>query len=304
MGLKRISGIEGKLVELIAIKMNFSYEYHIYDSQHIGYVFPNLSTTGVFKELAEGRADFALGGTSCTHFRMRLLPCSKQYFMSKVRVMLKPGGHYTALEVLFYPFKIEAWLLLFSLVNIRILLKLLSKHLEVHQGFVQLLLIAWLLMIFFYRISFEGSYFKFLHNQPLKPLPSNAEEMKKQKYGVVSDLCHIRFKEYYIDLKIGVIKDFTLWETIEFIRDTNEKIAALVNIEILTYYLSKNTEERGNFLVIKDGMMLDPLCIYFKRNSFLTSTNGAKLLMLPGATAPAVPTAAIVGSTKHSNLSQ
>lgn len=106
-----LSGFEGDLVDMLAIKLNFTVRYEI-SSISWGFARKMGQSTGLMKMIQEEQVDFGVGCMAFAYDRHKYLKPGIAHYTSKVLFAVPAGRPFTAFEKLFRPFSVPIWSLI------------------------------------------------------------------------------------------------------------------------------------------------------------------------------------------------
>ncbi|XP_055915355.1 uncharacterized protein LOC129948390 [Eupeodes corollae] len=277
-----ISGIDGWYLNTLAGVMNFSINA-ILSEDTAGKTSPtNGTVNGVFKMMNEGFGDFSLGGSFCDVFRMSQFSSTTDYFTTYLKIIVKFPKPYSSLEILLLPFDHYTWFTLLLILIAKWIGNLFWKRNSIEmasfeKSSARFHIFTWLFSILILQSSYEGSIFKFLHNNPRRELPSSLEEALADGYTIIAK------STYYTALK--QISDFS--DRFIFIDASQPKLIEEFNrkegkyaLVIFGELLSKNTSEEAKyrqFITVKNPLLQNIVCIYLPKFSYLTNEFNRRL---------------------------
>lgn len=109
------------LSQSLNFKMNFTY------IGHEGYLYENRSTSGVFKELNEGRADLGVCDLWLKAIRLKYFDSTSSYISEKITFIIPPGREFQSFEILILPFSIPTWIVVLASYFIGVLVIFIVK---------------------------------------------------------------------------------------------------------------------------------------------------------------------------------
>jgi hypothetical protein len=104
---KTMKGRDVKLVQALAESLNFTIDYILVESK--GNLLENGSTTGLWKSLANGAAEFSPANSGFKPIRLKYFDATTPYADNQDIFIIPPPKDLTSFEKLFLPFQIISW---------------------------------------------------------------------------------------------------------------------------------------------------------------------------------------------------
>lgn len=211
-------GREIALMKTLSEALNFTLDLKVSNHSLLyGKVYENGTSTGVIRDLLQGKADIILGDYFLKLSRLAYSDASKSYFSSKIVIVVPPGRHLKPIEKLLQPFKKNVWiglgLSLFTIIGVITIfqvkyrnavmiaferrspiISLLSLMFGISQAkspqrnFSRLLTISCLIFFIVLQAIYQGSLYKFLQSESkIKELNSLEEIIENRLEFYVTD---------------------------------------------------------------------------------------------------------------------
>ncbi|XP_017051822.1 uncharacterized protein LOC108095292 [Drosophila ficusphila] len=262
--LRRLEGLDGKLIRLMAGKMNFTIE--LVPNEPAGLIggasFLNGTQTGAYKMLLERRANLTIGCAACTPERATFLAATGPYSQMPYVLVMRARGGYSIYEIMLFPYAESTWLLLFVILCIHILL---NRCFRMPSP----VLAGWLLWTFIVRASYEASVFNFIHNSPVKPSPRTLQSTLDNGYQFITD-----HATYRMTLKLPSFTGRTTIspgqpvDVFDALLKSPWGTAAFTSRAFLADHLVKHREHRNRLVILAEKILDNMLCIYFPHGSY------------------------------------
>ena len=190
-GTRLMSGREISLITTLAETLNFKIVYSYIGDE--GYFYPNKTSIGVLKSIADNKTDLALSNLWLKMNRMKSFGASFSYSSDQIVFVIPLGKKFTALQTLIYPFKRTFWglILLFYFIGVLVIFFVKRKSKTVQnfifgsgvrnpfmnmftaflggnqkklpkRNFARYLLMMFLIYSLVIRTLYQGSFFKLL----------------------------------------------------------------------------------------------------------------------------------------------
>lgn len=123
-----LTGIEGKLINFLSERMNFTQMIIIPNNAFRGIIYENGSSTGASKLIYDGLANVSIGEYGITVNVIKYMDVTYSYMESSLAFAIPLPRALTSLEKFFVPFDIEVWMYLWSTVSIVCILITILKN--------------------------------------------------------------------------------------------------------------------------------------------------------------------------------
>ncbi|XP_055856145.1 uncharacterized protein LOC129919315 [Episyrphus balteatus] len=281
---KELSGIDGNFLIFLSKAMNFTLD--IYESPGgLGEVLPNGTMRGAFKILQDGEGDLTVGGTICSNVRRSYLACTRSYYTTAVEMIVKKPDPYSSLEILLFPFDSQMWLTFFLFFVINLTIRSLRKKITNSFGrrkiySARLQVISWLLSIFIIRSSYEGSIFKFLHNQPIRRAPQSFEEALQDGYKFVAKSTYFPFIKHIPNLVDKLIlTEVSLSKLFDEFDKYNGKYG-FINLDNYLTVIANDSTRYQHYAQVREPILHHIVCVYLPKFSFFTKELNNQIQMM------------------------
>ncbi|XP_055850431.1 uncharacterized protein LOC129915002 [Episyrphus balteatus] len=279
----RRSGVDIEFLNFFKNNMNVTWNFINIESGP-GEIYSNGTISKGFKMLNERRGDLMACGSVLDSKRISRFAATQFYYGKSARIILKPPEKYGPLSVLLFPFDKFTWLIVFLVIvgkwNFEALWNRISKKLYFSKRLsLKALMPVWLLGVLIIRSSYEGSLYKYLHDNPLKKLPQNLNEAITDGYTLI-----VQKNFYYnygqkllmeIDKSSILLIDLPIEEIHKyFTKIKNGKYTLLSSGDYLAGYRSHKSPLREKYqsLIVSDEVILMFYTgIYMPKFSFLTA---------------------------------
>ncbi|XP_055842728.1 uncharacterized protein LOC129909679 [Episyrphus balteatus] len=296
------NGIEGKLLEFIALKMNFSVNFVMLNETQIE---RTLEETGkVFDELFWDGVDFVIGAL---HFKPTFyedyFQATNGYYLSDYNIILSSRrGKISPLAKLLFPFTTTVWVyvliyfgvgaivafgatwlteriqdfILGSLNRVALYNMFLTAlgggvHRTPKRNLARFLLCTWMILWLVLRSGYQSALFNFIRMDISLAPPENIDDILKENYKIF--LTPTVYKALGKLPSIQAASEFlngTEVENFPLLKEaTNKKIAFLTPYEYFGYYKKHHIEDISEFYVVKEHLFTQQLSMYLRRDSFL-----------------------------------
>lgn len=109
-GSNRFSGRDIKLINTLAESLRFRINYTFFGNE--GYVLDNGTAKGPLKTLLDGDADLSISDWWLKNNRKKFFDATNVYVNDQIVFIVPPAREFTPFEKLFYPFKLQFWILI------------------------------------------------------------------------------------------------------------------------------------------------------------------------------------------------
>ncbi|XP_055604690.1 uncharacterized protein LOC129752925 [Uranotaenia lowii] len=296
-----VEGIEARLIQLIARKLNFRINYVLPpDNKQWGYIGPNNSIS-LMKMIQEKEVDFGIGSIAFTKSRHEYLKVGVAHHTTKVVIAIPDGRSYTAVEKLIRPFDDSVWCALLFVIFIAIIVimciqhfqlqtSLLGRHptlsiFEVMFGISQkslpqnnvprILLFTWMYYCFVIRNVYQGLMFSILQEDPHKPPLENIDEVLSEGLYFYMNNVARRFFLNMPEVQDRIIdlpnqKDNLLHALSELATHRLHGVV-VVPIDNIAYF-NRHNAKLGMVHCLKQAIATYPIGVHYPKNSPLTKS--------------------------------
>ncbi|XP_055842725.1 uncharacterized protein LOC129909676 [Episyrphus balteatus] len=284
-GIEKISsGFEGQLLKELSSLMNFSVEIIVPPKdQERGVVFCNYTKgTGAINMLDKRIADMSLGSFWFTRARSQVLTASDSYFQSSnVAVLVKNSLNYESPGILWFPYKFKASMVLIAsfiiMLGFGYIIEKWSTFMPNKRRRNRCInFIAWTLGLPSITLPVQNSRRIFVMAWILFGLVIRAQySVVALDYTIIlSQFGYNALNDTTIFTDTGLqhkIIDFQGHESPLFVyleKHSNERLFVISPLEFLLNYVGEN-RKGGVLTTLKESFMLQNICIYFTKHSFL-----------------------------------
>lgn len=123
-----LTGRDIRLVQTLARSLNFSIDYVFVETK--GNLYENGSSTGLWKTLAEGKADFSPANSGLKTSRLKFFDATTPYADNQDVFIIPPPQDLTAFEKLLRPFTNPSWVLILSCFLVGVAIIFTTKQLS------------------------------------------------------------------------------------------------------------------------------------------------------------------------------
>ncbi|KAH8368541.1 hypothetical protein KR084_012830 [Drosophila pseudotakahashii] len=262
--MERLEGLDGKLLRILAHKMNFTLELIPNEPAGLlgGSSFVNGTLTGVYQMLRERRANMTIGCAACTPERSTYLAATSPYSQMAYIIVMRARSGYSIYEVMLFPFERYTWLLLGSILGLNWIF---GRWWRMPSP----VLAGWMLWIFVIRASYEASVFNFIHNGPVKPSPQTLEQTLAAGYRFITD-----HATYRMTLNLPAFLGKTTItpgqpvDVFDALLKAPPKTGAFTSRAFLADHLVKHRDHRNRLLILAEKIVDNMLCMYFPHGSY------------------------------------
>ncbi|XP_053947743.1 uncharacterized protein LOC128856465 [Anastrepha ludens] len=298
-----LGGIEGKLIEYLAITMNFSLEFRWLDKKDASRTLDKEGS--VFRELFSNGTDFIVGAFpyKSTAKGDPYTP-TFPYFLSSFNFIVNSNlAPYSPFKKLFLPFKSDIWILLLIIYIVGFLLKrtatllgtatrpfifgpkhnmptfnmfsvclgvALPQQQVPSRNFARYILMLWLILTMLLRSSYQAFLFNLIKSNIGPPPPNTIADLLRQNYQLlmtegVLDTVH--------DLPVissrAKILNMTRFESFQLVGQPQQRIAVLTPYEYFDYFKRYHLNITKRIHVVDERVFTQQLSFYMASNSML-----------------------------------
>ncbi|XP_037932775.1 uncharacterized protein LOC119667544 [Teleopsis dalmanni] len=295
-------GFEGKLLEYIATKMNFSVQFYWMNEEEIKQTVDDENT--IFDKLFSTGTDFVFGAfqykaTQTTDSHSPTTP----YYLSRFYFIVNSDlEHYGPLLKLTLPFMNEIWYLLaityicgfiftgalyfidkskrYFIVGYKNKTPLYNMFIASlggtiitppNRNFARFILFLWIMKTMVLRIAYQAFLYHFIKSDLHLLPPQTILELYQQKYDVfVTDVVYDLLDDLPLLRTITHVSNATNLYNFDLIKNNTSKVSILTALEYFGYYRRENVYNT-DFYVIPDKLFTQQLSIYMRKNSMILS---------------------------------
>ncbi|EDV47500.1 uncharacterized protein LOC6551502 [Drosophila erecta] len=259
-----LDGLDGKLLRIVARKMNFTLRLIPNEPEGLigGFSFMNGTFTGAYKMLRERRANITIGCAACTPERSTFLEATSPYSQMAYIIVMRARGGYSIYEVMLFPFEKYTWLLLSTVLGLHWIV---GSRWRMPSP----ILAGWMLWIFVIRASYEASVFNFIHNSPVKPSPRTLEQALNGGFRFITD-----HATYRMTLQIPSFQGKTSIsagqpvDVFDALMKAPWKTGAFTSRAFLADHLVRHRKHRNRLVILAEKIIDNMLCVYFPYGSY------------------------------------
>ncbi|XP_054727323.1 uncharacterized protein LOC129237000 [Anastrepha obliqua] len=298
-----LGGIEGKLIEYLAVTMNFSLEFRWLDKKDASRTLDKEGS--VFRELFSNGTDFIVGAFpyKSTAKGDPYTP-TFPYFLSSFNFIVNSNlAPYSPFKKLFLPFKSDIWILLLIIYIVGFLLKRTATLLGIatrrfifgaknnrpafnmfsvclgvalpqqqvpSRNFARYILMLWLILTMLLCSSYQAFLFNLIKSNIGPPPPNTIADLLRQNYQLlmtegVLDTVH--------DLPVissrAKILNMTRFESFQLVGQPQQRIAVLTPYEYFDYFKRYHLNITKHIHVVDERVFTQQLSFYMASNSML-----------------------------------
>ncbi|XP_043949026.1 uncharacterized protein LOC108023785 [Drosophila biarmipes] len=262
--MDRLDGLDGKLMRILAYKMNFTLKLIPNEPAGLlgGSSFLNGTLTGAYKMLFERRANMTIGCAACTPERSTYLAATSPYSQMGYIIVMRVRSGYSIYEVMLFPFEGYTWLMLALVLGLH---RIVRRWWRMPSP----VLAGWMLWIFVIRASYEASVFNFIHSAPLKPAPQTLEQALRDGFRFITD-----HATYRMTLKLSAFRGKTTIsagqpvDVFHALLNASSKTGAFTSLSFLADHLVKYRSHRNKLVILAEKIVDNMLCMYFPHGSY------------------------------------
>ncbi|XP_055910835.1 uncharacterized protein LOC129945201 [Eupeodes corollae] len=269
---KNAFGFDVDILKSLADIMNFQIDVQIIPENNETHKFLDRV---LFDHIDDG--DLMIGGFLCSKDRIENFAGTNYFSSSSLQLVVKKPKAYSSLEILFFPFDWYTWLILLFILTARgvgqVLWKKFFKYfLYLGTSSSRIHLLSWLMGILVIQSSYEGSVFKFIHNQPQRKIPNNFEESIEAGYNYLAKKSYLYALDPYFSSFPGKIfyHDVPfMYQLFDELDKRDDSYAAFTTCdELFVHRIDPSRYER--YYTLKKPFHNNVLCIYMSKFSFFT----------------------------------
>ncbi|XP_055842727.1 uncharacterized protein LOC129909678 [Episyrphus balteatus] len=281
-GEPNVYGIEGDLLQMLAVKMNFKLEFIETDIR--GRIFPNLTSAdyGAVKHVMDGTANITINSFGYQEFHLKAMLASYTYANYDIVVAIPQGQPLSSFQRLTKPFKYIIWSCLCTSV-----LKVkdfvfgplntipFTNLVNVFFGgpvtvlpFARYILLIWLLYTMVLRNAYSGELYMMLQDSSSTTTLKNVEEMVSKNYTFwcADNTIEVVLKSTNSKL-LEVFRGFP-FRYLSKLREENIKIGVVIFKPYVRIY-NRIFHPIPLIQTLPNKLLSAPLTMYLQRNSYL-----------------------------------
>ncbi|XP_011193653.2 uncharacterized protein LOC105219308 [Zeugodacus cucurbitae] len=296
-------GIEGKLLEYLAVTMNFTLKFRLLDAYENSHILDRRGV--VFKELIANGTDFVVGGFPYkTPVKEDVFTPTFPYFLSSFNFIVNSNLEpYSPFTKLFLPFNSHIWsLLLFIYLGVfalRLIVSLMgvrpsnfifgaTNHMPglnmlnvclggalpsnqlPQRNFARYFLMLWLIMTMLLRSSYQAFLYNLIKSNIGRPPPKTIAELLRQDYQLLmtADVLATVYDLPVISANAQIL-NISRFESFELVRRPDRRIAILTPYEFVGYFKRYNASFTKGVHVVEERVFTQQLSFYMASNSML-----------------------------------
>ncbi|XP_030381642.1 uncharacterized protein LOC115629334 [Scaptodrosophila lebanonensis] len=296
--LRRISGIDGELLRLLAKKMRF--RIRLYVPSRRSEIWSAGNYSGCFAQLASGVANMAIGGLSGSDRNRQYFSLSAVYQLNYLVFVVANDKDIPQVAHLLCPFRNRVWnLLLLLLLAVLLATPWLRAYLPhpvesllastfgnpigVHRLSgrisVRYLLASWLLFTLVLRSAYQGKMFDVLRVSRPKPLPNGLGDLLAQNYTLVSGV----FFDFYPESRTRLVPGkFSVRFKLVQRAKREDRIATISLINNLAHWNMENWDS-SRLVRLHEPVYVYQVVLYFPKHSIFKFVFDRKIEQLEGS---------------------
>ncbi|KAM7341634.1 uncharacterized protein ACRADG_009354 [Cochliomyia hominivorax] len=300
---KRLSGIEGEILKLLAEALNF--KIRMLFSEELSAIDLKLnSSSGCFKNLEQQSAQIAIGGLSSSLENNYKFSKSFTYHTTPYKFVVRSNILFGPIKQLLNPLNETTWILLlitFALLIILIQLIEQKNISKLHnllfgysnkdptfnmiltflgyamtdrtvprRNFPRFLLMSWLLLALVIRNGYQGKMFDSLRLSKRMSVPKTIADLIAMDYTLLSS----SYTNFYPQNKTLIFHNFS--ELLAQIESNDKLLTGAVILDSLAHYNYKN-RCTSSLTSVDETIYLYQCVMYFSKNSILRESLERKL---------------------------
>ncbi|KAH8292727.1 hypothetical protein KR018_008918 [Drosophila ironensis] len=295
-----VAGIDWEVLQLLAKALNFQIKLRIPNEP--SEIFGEGNVTGCFAQLAEGRAQMAIGGMSGSDRRRWFFSKSAVYHQSPFVMVVRQDRFLGRMGALLLPFRGKVWLVIIAILVAALVVTLgLSSRMRLQHAlenlvlvslgnpmptqrvprisFLRYLLASWLLLTLVLRCAYQARLFDVLRLQHWHPLPQDITGLVSGNYTLVSNVYH----DFYPHGLTRPIKG-SFEERFERLQLSGpaERLTTISLASSLAYWNHKHRNS-SRLTFVRKPIYTYQLVLYLPRRSFLKPAIDRKIKQLQAA---------------------
>ncbi|XP_065368914.1 uncharacterized protein LOC135961345 [Calliphora vicina] len=302
MDMKRLAGIEGEILKLVAEALNF--KIHMRFSGEFSEIGSRLNSTGCFRDMELRRAQICIGGLSSTIKYDYLFTRSIAYHTTPYKFVVRDNIFFGPIKQLINPLDKSTWIILLTFFAISILLIQIINRLEIPQirdfifgvknpsptfyliitflgysmptqilptrNFARFLLMSWLLLSLEVRSGYLGKMFDSLRLAKRVPVPKTIAELIAMDYTLLDSM----YNSFYPMNKTLIWQDrFSLLQQVQ---SSEKRLTGAVILDYWNHYHFKNRSIHS-LIPVAETIHSYQCVMYFNKHSFLPDSFNRKL---------------------------
>ncbi|XP_037809286.1 uncharacterized protein LOC119602034 [Lucilia sericata] len=302
MDMKRLGGIEGEILKLIAEALNF--KIHMRFSRNFSVIGLRYNSTGCFSDLECRRSKIAIGGLSSTLEYHHLLTKSIVYHTTPYKFVVRNDIYFGPIKQLINPLDGPTWfiiLIFFSvstfLIQIIIRYKMtqlrdfifgiknksptfylfitflgygMPNQIMPTRNFARFILMSWLLLALEIRTGYLGKMFDSLRLGKRMPVPETIAELTARDYTLLNPI----YTSFYPMNKTIIWLD--RFSTLQQIQTSEMRLTGAVILDYWAYYKFQN-RSITTLIPVAETIHSYQCVMYFNKHSLLQNSFDKKL---------------------------
>ncbi|KAH8287429.1 hypothetical protein KR054_007110 [Drosophila jambulina] len=301
VGGRILHGIEGRIVNTLAERMNFSLKLLVPEDKDRGQIRSDGNYTGILKMIVDGKANLTFVCFMYSKARSDLMLPSVSYMSFPIVLCIPRGGSMTPLERLTRPFRHIIWscvlgslflgLLLIGLLRLRqprvlrhlvlgrnnqraclsmwnVLMGGLALY-HPRRNFARFLLLVWLLQTLVLRAAYTGQLYLLLQDLGMRAPLQELSEVVAQGYvfHMLPALQSV-FHDSMPSIRVRVVNSHE--HSLLRLRDEDDPGIAVPLLQPTVYQFDYRSGPNSNHLaVLPVPLMTAPLTLYMRPHSYL-----------------------------------
>jgi ABC-type amino acid transport substrate-binding protein len=299
-GTRLLSGRDIEVSQALAKSLNFKVDFSFVGP--VGFFLTNGSSQGALKSIMDNESDLSVTNWWLKENRINFLDFSLSYGSTQIVFIVPPGRQLTAVEKLFFPFKLTTWIFILLVLVVGFLvicvvkfqstaiknfvygtgvkapvLNLLGAFIGGTQkklpgrNFARFLLMMFLIYSLVIRSIYQGSFYKLLNsNQHLKEVQTISEMIEKNFEFYVYEGHEDLFQSTKEIARRMINKTATEWKPTR-LRVINglEESSAFEFTTLTALYWNEQNDADNQMKICREIFVTVPEVIYTKKNFFL-----------------------------------
>ncbi|XP_037809283.1 uncharacterized protein LOC119602031 [Lucilia sericata] len=259
MDMKRLGGIEGEILKLIAEALNF--KIHMRFSRNFSVIGLRYNSTGCFSDLEFRRSKIAIGGLSSTLEYHHLFTKSIVYHTTPYKFVM------TELRDFIFGIKNKSptFYLFITFLGYGMPNQIMPK-----RNFARFILMSWLLLALEIRTGYLGKMFDSLRLGKRMPVPETIAELTARDYTLLNPI----YTSFYPMNKTIIWQD--RFSTLQQIQTSEKRLTGAVILDYWAYYKFQN-HSITTLIPVAETIHSYQCVMYFNKHSLLQNSFDKKL---------------------------
>ncbi|KAI8119049.1 hypothetical protein CVS40_9368 [Lucilia cuprina] len=303
--MKRLGGIEGEILKLIAEALNF--KIHMRFSREFSIIGLHYNSTGCLSDLEYRRSKIAIGGLSSTMEYHHLFTKSVVYHTTPYKFVVRNDIYFGPIKQLINPLDRATWIIILIFFSVAIFLiqtiiryKMtqlrdlifgiknrsptfyliitflgygMSNQIIPKRNFARFILMSWLLLAFEIRTGYLGKMFDSLRLGKRMPVPETIAQLIARDYTLLNPM----YTSFYPKNKT-IIKQ-NRFSILQQVQTSDKPLTGAVILDFWAYYKFQN-RSITSLIPVAETIHSYQCVMYFNKHSLLQVSFDKKLKLL------------------------